>query len=140
MLWAVRAFSDFEANLTSVERIKEYTKLPREVTRVSNLMIACFLKNVNYLKAEWEVEHSKPDKSWPAEGKIEFKQYSVRYRDDLDFTLKNLSFTINPGEKVTENVSGNGMIMIINIFSKDRNSWKNGRWKEQPHSRHFPFT
>lgn len=31
LLWAVRSFSDFEANLTSVERIKEYGSVPQEV-------------------------------------------------------------------------------------------------------------
>lgn len=31
---------------------------------------------------------------------MEFKNYSVRYRDNLPFALKNLNFTIQNGEKI----------------------------------------
>jgi ATP-binding cassette subfamily C (CFTR/MRP) protein 1 len=76
---AVRMTADLESNLISVERIKEYINLPAE--------------------ADW----TNPDfgnTDWPSKGKICFKNYSVKYRDELDFALKNIDCTIEPNEKV----------------------------------------
>ena len=41
-----------------------------------------------------------PFTQWPLEGKIEFIDYSMKYRDDLDFILKNINCCIEPCEKV----------------------------------------
>nr|QUF59450.1 ATP-binding cassette transporter Abcc1-6 [Brachionus angularis] len=78
--WLVRMSADFESNVTSVERIKEYTETPHE--------------------EPWEIESSKPPAVWPNEGKVEFKNYSVKYREELDFVLKDINCTIKPGEKI----------------------------------------
>lgn len=51
-------------------------------------------------KAEWEVEANRPDESWPSRGEIEFRDYSVKYRDELDLALKHISAKIGAGEKV----------------------------------------
>lgn len=37
---------------------------------------------------------------WPAKGKIEFRDYKVRYRENLELVLKGLTFTVNGGEKI----------------------------------------
>ena len=52
--------SEVETNIVAVERLKEYTDLDKE--------------------AEWDVEETRPKPNWPAEGRIEFKNYSSRYR------------------------------------------------------------
>ncbi|KAG0059782.1 CD9 antigen, partial [Podila epicladia] len=39
-------------------------------------------------------------KQWPQQGKIVFKNYSTRYREGLDLVMKNVSFTVQPAEKV----------------------------------------
>jgi ATP-binding cassette subfamily C (CFTR/MRP) protein 1 len=80
--WLVRMLSEFESNITSVERIKEYldTK-PHE--------------------APWTLEDEKTvDKTWPNEGNIKFNDYAVKYREDLDFVLKHLCCNIEPNEKI----------------------------------------
>ena len=38
---------------------------------------------------------------WPEKGKIEFVNYSTCYRDDLELVLKDLTCTIQAGEKVS---------------------------------------
>ena len=38
--------------------------------------------------------------NFPRTGKIEFKNFSVRYRPDTELILKNLSFIIKSGEKI----------------------------------------
>ena len=37
---------------------------------------------------------------WPSNGSIEFVNYSTKYRTDLDYVLRDLSFKIKPKEKV----------------------------------------
>ena len=78
--WFVRYSSEFETNITSVERINEYCNTPHE--------------------AEWSIEETKPPKVWPDQGHIQFKNYSLKYRDDLDYALKDLNINIVSGEKI----------------------------------------
>ena len=40
------------------------------------------------------------EENWPQNGEIEFKNFSVRYRPGTEIVLKNISFHIQPGEKV----------------------------------------
>ena len=37
---------------------------------------------------------------WPDQGRIDFKKLSLRYREELEPTLHELSFEILPGEKI----------------------------------------
>lgn len=38
--------------------------------------------------------------NWPINGNIEFKEVVMKYREDLEPALKEVSFTINPGMKI----------------------------------------
>ncbi|XP_072401337.1 multidrug resistance-associated protein 1 isoform X3 [Diabrotica undecimpunctata] len=78
--WLVRMTSDVETNIVAVERIKEYGEAPQE--------------------AAWEIPSKKTSPSWPEVGKVQFKNYSVRYRPGLDLVLHDLNFEIKGGEKV----------------------------------------
>ncbi|KAG5890605.1 hypothetical protein JTB14_005118 [Gonioctena quinquepunctata] len=78
--WLVRMTSDVETNIVAVERIKEYGEAPQE--------------------AAWEIPNKSPGNSWPEDGSVEFKDYSVRYRPGLDLVLTGVNFHIKGGEKV----------------------------------------
>ncbi|KAJ2715446.1 hypothetical protein H4R19_001201 [Coemansia spiralis] len=78
--WSVRDYTDLENAMTHVERCVEYSSLPQEAADV--------------------IEDHRPDEQWPAQGALEFKDYSVRYREGLDLVLKGLSFSVLPGQKV----------------------------------------
>ncbi|KQS70504.1 multidrug resistance-associated protein 1 isoform X8 [Drosophila erecta] len=79
--WLVRMSSDIETNIVSVERIKEYGETKQE--------------------APWELEQDKnKPKNWPQEGRVEFQNFQVRYREGLDLVLRGVSFNIKGGEKV----------------------------------------
>ncbi|NXY52739.1 MRP1 protein, partial [Callaeas wilsoni] len=78
--WLVRMSSELETNIVAVERVKEYAEMEKE--------------------AEWSIERTAPASSWPEEGKVEFRGYGLRYREDLDLVLKNINVTINGGEKI----------------------------------------
>ncbi|KAI8318155.1 MRP3s1 protein [Martensiomyces pterosporus] len=45
-------------------------------------------------------ESVQPPSEWPTAGKIEFRNYSMRYRQGEDLVLKDVSLTIHPGEKI----------------------------------------
>ncbi|XP_064490246.1 multidrug resistance-associated protein 1-like [Ornithodoros turicata] len=76
----VRATSDMETNLVSVERCLEYSRTPQE--------------------AAWEKPERKPPTQWPAAGRVQFDNYSTRYRNDLDLVLKGVTCDLQPGEMV----------------------------------------
>ena len=38
--------------------------------------------------------------TWPAEGMVEYKDISLRYREGAELTLKDINFKIAPKEKV----------------------------------------
>ncbi|KAJ2390001.1 ATP-binding cassette glutathione S-conjugate transporter ycf1, partial [Coemansia sp. RSA 2603] len=46
------------------------------------------------------IENSRPAADWPQYGSIEFSDYKMRYRPELETVLKGLSFTVKPNEKV----------------------------------------
>ena len=78
--WLVRMTADFETNIVSVERIKEYCEVPHEEA--------------------WTLAETKPKENWPDKGHITFKNYSVKYRQELDNVLNSITIDIQPGEKI----------------------------------------
>ena len=68
-----------EARMTSVERLDEYSRLlPEQVAG----------------------EGVEPEPSWPSRGGVEFRNVSLRYRQDLPLALRSFSVQIEPGEHV----------------------------------------
>ncbi|CAF4037836.1 unnamed protein product [Adineta steineri] len=82
--WAMRQSAEAENSMTSAERIYEYSQLVSESQQNSN-------KN-NVL--------IQPAEDWPSHGIIEFKDYTFRYRPELDSVLKNINLRIESKEKI----------------------------------------
>ncbi|KAF8586432.1 metal resistance protein YCF1 [Ramaria rubella] len=78
--WFVRSASEVEQNIVSVERILHQTDVTPEAPEY--------------------IPETQPKTSWPSEGKVEFKSYSMRYRPDLDLVLREISLTVQPREKI----------------------------------------
>ncbi|XP_072399246.1 probable multidrug resistance-associated protein lethal(2)03659 [Diabrotica undecimpunctata] len=76
--YGMRQWSEFENQMTSVERVQEYADLVQEEDNNS----------------------SEPAKTWPEEGKIEFNNMSLKYAPEDPAVLKGLNFVIQPKEKV----------------------------------------
>ncbi|KAJ1728734.1 ATP-binding cassette glutathione S-conjugate transporter ycf1, partial [Coemansia biformis] len=51
-------------------------------------------------EAPYVVEDCRPAPSWPEAGRIEFRDFTLRYREDLPPALDGINLTINPGEKI----------------------------------------
>jgi ABC-type multidrug transport system fused ATPase/permease subunit len=80
VLWLVRLYSEVQQNMNSVERVREYLEVEQEAAPV--------------------IEENRPTTDWPSQGAVDFKSYTTRYRPDLDPVLKEVSFSVKPGEKV----------------------------------------
>uniref|UniRef100_A0A8U7N0C2 ATP binding cassette subfamily C member 2 n=1 Tax=Corvus moneduloides TaxID=1196302 RepID=A0A8U7N0C2_CORMO len=77
--WLVRTSSELETNIVAVERVHEYMKVQNE--------------------APW-VTKKRPPRGWPSKGEIQFIDYQVRYRPELDLVLQGISCNIGSTEKV----------------------------------------
>ncbi|EMP37353.1 Multidrug resistance-associated protein 6 [Chelonia mydas] len=77
--WMVRSWTEIENNIVSVERVREYSKTPKE--------------------APWTLGSNSASQAWPTEAAIEFRNYGVQYRPNLEFALKNINIKINGQEK-----------------------------------------
>ncbi|XP_053533881.1 multidrug resistance-associated protein 1 isoform X4 [Ictalurus punctatus] len=78
--WIVRAWTDVENNIVSVERVKEYTDTPKE--------------------AAWSIENLPLPSHWPQTGTIQFHQYGLQYRKGLDWALKEITLSVREREKI----------------------------------------
>lgn len=78
--WTVRQYCEIETNIVSVERVVEYCKLKSEAPEI--------------------IEDEQLDESWPAEGRVQFKDYSTRYIQDGPYALEELDFEVKPREKL----------------------------------------
>ncbi|CAF3690304.1 unnamed protein product [Rotaria sp. Silwood1] len=80
--FGVRQLTEAQNLMISVERIDEYARLPQEEDNGSSKRLI------------------KTPTDWPDRGAIEFRNYSLRYRSNLEPTLKNINLAIKPCEKV----------------------------------------
>ncbi|KAG0286811.1 Canalicular multispecific organic anion transporter 2, partial [Linnemannia gamsii] len=79
IVWLVSALCDLQNQLVCVERIEEYANKNPEAPAKTDVVLP---------------------KNWPQAGQIEFRNYSTRYREGLDLVIKNVSFMVQPTEKV----------------------------------------
>uniref|UniRef100_A0A8C3MVD7 Canalicular multispecific organic anion transporter 1 n=1 Tax=Geospiza parvula TaxID=87175 RepID=A0A8C3MVD7_GEOPR len=77
--WLVRSSSELETNIVAVERVHEYVTVKNE--------------------APW-VTKKRPPRGWPSRGEIQFIDYKVRYRPELDLVLQGITCNIGSTEKV----------------------------------------
>jgi ABC-type multidrug transport system fused ATPase/permease subunit len=82
VIWGLAFFvmnvTNVEAQAVSLERIHQYSTLPKEEPELKPL----------------------PPPSWPASGQIEWQRMGLRYRKGLPPALRNVTCTIQDGEKV----------------------------------------
>ncbi|KAL1514285.1 hypothetical protein ABEB36_003566 [Hypothenemus hampei] len=79
--YGVRQSAEVSSNMTSVERVLQYTHLDEE--------------------GPWEsLPAHRPPVGWPKKGRIEFKHVYLRYTPDAIPSIKDLNFVIQPGQKI----------------------------------------
>ncbi|XP_011505092.1 PREDICTED: multidrug resistance-associated protein 4-like isoform X1 [Ceratosolen solmsi marchali] len=79
--YGMRQTAEMMAQMTSVERMFQFTELEKE--------------------GPFESEPGKkPNKSWPRKGRIQFKEVYLKYSAENEPVLKNLTFVVEPGMKI----------------------------------------
>lgn len=66
--------------MNAVERLLEYLPLPQESAAV--------------------VKDNRPPPTWPSRGRVAVRNLWLRYRPELDPVLRDVSFTLEPGENL----------------------------------------
>ncbi|KOC69719.1 putative multidrug resistance-associated protein lethal(2)03659, partial [Habropoda laboriosa] len=79
--WGMRQTAELENQITSIERVLEYSNLEEEP----------FLDSI---------PEKKPPEEWPAKGLVEFKNVRLKYGPKSTYVLKGINFVIQPKEKV----------------------------------------
>ncbi|XP_039312480.1 multidrug resistance-associated protein 4-like isoform X1 [Solenopsis invicta] len=77
--YGIRQTTETMSLMISVERILQYTNLPREISITSD---------------------NPPPATWPSQGQLILKNVTMKYHDDDPPVLKNLNVTIEPGWKI----------------------------------------
>ncbi|KAG6889349.1 hypothetical protein C0992_005577 [Termitomyces sp. T32_za158] len=75
----INQFAKNEQNMNAVERVLHYTELHPEASSMTS---------------------DDPPPSWPEKGQISFHNVDLAYREGLPLVLKDVSFSVHPGEKV----------------------------------------
>lgn len=78
--WVVRSWTDLENSMVAVERVQDYTHIPKE--------------------ASWRLPACAARPLWPTQGQIEFRDFGLRHRPELPLAVRGVSLKIHAGEKV----------------------------------------
>ncbi|MCP8717953.1 MAG: ATP-binding cassette domain-containing protein [Asgard group archaeon] len=96
-LWIVRLYANVEMNMNSVERLQEYLEVEQEPPA--------------------EIKETEPRASWPEAGQISVNDVSLRYAPNLPRVIKNVTFDVQPCNKVgIVGRTGAGKSTIITAF------------------------
>ena len=90
---AFKRFSFLTELLISLERCDTYTKVIQEKYRETD-------EDKKLILSDNDGNRNNKIKTFISKGKINFKNYSVRYRPDTPLILKNINLEIKPGEKI----------------------------------------
>nr|POF24399.1 abc transporter c family member 14 [Quercus suber] len=97
LFWAVYMSCFVENRMVSVERIKQFTKIPSE--------------------AAWEIKDRVAPSNWPAHGNIDLRDLQVRYRPNTPLVLKGITLSIHGGEKIgVVGRTGSGKSTLIQVL------------------------
>lgn len=77
--FSLRSFAELQNFMTSAQRLIRYTKLESE--------------------GDFETPYDKKLSNWPSKGKVEFDDVSLKYREDFEFAIKDVNFTVYPSQK-----------------------------------------
>ncbi|GJN84354.1 hypothetical protein PLIIFM63780_007910 [Purpureocillium lilacinum] len=84
----VRNMNELEVELSSFQRISEYTNIEQEEPE-QPLHVAPFVPNVDNVPA-----------TWPTAGCVEFQNATIRYTAEGPMVLRGVTFVAKPGERV----------------------------------------
>ena len=100
--WAVRVVTDTETHMHSVQRVNELCNpniVPRELGEAGEAFRRSGATTEAVLSCP-KSDEALLESGWPWEGRVEFKNVSVRYNDKSPQVLKGVNLDIKPGSAV----------------------------------------
>jgi len=96
--WVVRQITDTESQMSSLERIEEYSSdaVPHEDNEVGQTADDA----VGFTPVTPIATPMRVRSGWPRTGRVEFENVTMRYRPDLPPVLDGVSFVAAPGERI----------------------------------------
>ena len=79
--WMVKNWIEVETQMISVDRLNFYSSVPSEAPLHAPL-------------------DQRPPPNWPSQGRLEFEKVTLRYAPEAEPVLRQVSFVIEPGQKV----------------------------------------
>ncbi|CAF2642751.1 unnamed protein product [Rotaria sp. Silwood2] len=80
--WTIRKLLEAHLMMVSGERIDEYSRLPHEEDKGGHKGLV------------------KTSSKWPTHGKVEFRNYSLRHRFNLEYVIRNIDLHIESHQKI----------------------------------------
>ncbi|XP_031237102.1 cystic fibrosis transmembrane conductance regulator isoform X2 [Mastomys coucha] len=114
--WAVNSSIDTDSLMRSVSRVFKFIDIQTEESMSAQIMKELHRdgsSNVLVIKNE----HVKKSDIWPSEGEMVVKDLTVKYVDDGNAILENISFSISPGQRVgLLGRTGSGKSTLLSAF------------------------
>ncbi|EAR97613.1 ABC transporter C family protein (macronuclear) [Tetrahymena thermophila SB210] len=96
--WGLRQMIQTDVTMSSAQRILNMCEIDPEPALETSYDQQYIKKNLQAKKTDLGVVLQ--EQKFPSDGKVEFINVRMRYREGLDPVLNQLSFTINPGQRV----------------------------------------
>ncbi|XP_051007840.1 cystic fibrosis transmembrane conductance regulator [Acomys russatus] len=114
--WAVNSSIDVDSLMRSVSRVFKFIDIPKEESECAKTMEGPHGEDSSH-GLVIENEHVKESDAWPSRGEMVVKDLTVKYRDDGNAILENISFAISPGQRVgLLGRTGSGKSTLLSAF------------------------
>jgi ATP-binding cassette, subfamily C (CFTR/MRP), member 1 len=87
------AYANMENSVVSIQRINEVVCISPEETPYTS-------GTPNHRPTQSDGADQNEVPHWPSQGSIVFENISLRYGDDMPWVLKDISFRIQPGQRI----------------------------------------
>ncbi|MCQ2816425.1 MAG: ATP-binding cassette domain-containing protein [archaeon] len=99
LIYGIRTYKDLQVIFVCLQRCDAYSKIESE--RIEGKIKVIGEDKLNHMKPNQIISHSKHSPiHWPTKGKVNFKRYYAKYREELPYVLNDINLEINPGEKM----------------------------------------
>lgn len=114
--WAVNTSIDVDSLMRSVSRVFKFIDIPKEESECTKIMKELRPEDPSKVLVI-ENEHVKKTDIWPSGGEMVVKDLTVKYGDDGNPILENISFSISPGQRVgLLGRTGSGKSTLLSAF------------------------
>ncbi|KAM4676151.1 cystic fibrosis transmembrane conductance regulator [Discoglossus pictus] len=111
--WAVNSSIDVDSLMRSVSRIFRFIDIPEEDSQKTLNNKKDSLPEVLII----ENEYAKKEQLWPSGGQMTVKNLSAKYEEGGHAVLENISFSLNPGQRVgLLGRTGSGKSTLLSAF------------------------